>query len=84
MEQISEYLAKRSLSGAVAVLEMLLQKFEFLGQHPIAGDVRPELGSRVRAYPAGSFVIYFKAFESGAEIARIFHGARDIHSLEQE
>jgi toxin ParE1/3/4 len=47
-----------------------------------SGETRPQVGKDVRVYPAGSYVIYFHARASGAEILRVVHGARDVKSLD--
>jgi toxin ParE1/3/4 len=84
LQFIANYIGTHNPRGAVTVLESLLRKFEWLGDFPHSGDRRPDFGDGVRIVPVGNYVAYFRPEGSGVLILRVFHGARDIHSLDDE
>jgi toxin ParE1/3/4 len=84
LQLIVNYIGTRNPQGAVTVIEALTRKFEMLGDFPHAGDRRPEFGEGVRIVSVGNYVVYFRPEGHGALILRVFHGARDIHSLDEE
>ena len=40
--------------------------------------MRPELGSGVRSFPVGKYVVFYLATEDGIKVIQVIHGARDI------
>jgi toxin ParE1/3/4 len=42
---------------------------------------REELSPRLRSFPVGSYIIFYRPTQDGVEIARILHGARDFPPL---
>lgn len=82
LEEIADFIGKHNPSGAIKVLEQLFAKFEMLADFPYAGQAEDRCGEGIRVFPAGKYVIYYIARESGVEIARVIHGARDVQSLD--
>jgi len=39
------------------------------------------LAARLRSFPVGSYVIFYRPMENGVEIVRVLHGARDLPPL---
>ncbi len=48
---------------------------------PYMGRQREELAARLRSFPVGSYVIFYRPIDDGIEVARILHGARDFPPL---
>jgi toxin ParE1/3/4 len=48
---------------------------------PQLGRRREELSPRLRSFPVGRYVIFYRPLENGIEIARVLHGARDFPPL---
>ena len=45
------------------------------------GRPRGELAPRLRSFPVGPYVLFYRPTPNGIEVARVLHGARDIPSL---
>jgi len=48
---------------------------------PQLGRRREELSPRLHSFPVGRYVLFYRQVESGIEIARVLHGARDFPPL---
>ena len=48
---------------------------------PEIGRPREDLAARLRSFPVGSYIIFYRPMEYGVEIARVLHGARDLPPL---
>jgi toxin ParE1/3/4 len=48
---------------------------------PRLGRKREELSPRLRSFPVGRYVIFYRPMENGIEIVRVLHGARDLPPL---
>ncbi len=76
--EIWQYIAQDSVVSAEHLHSLLYENFKTLAQTPGIGRRRPELGSRIRSFPAGSYVICYRSIGSRSEILRVIHGARDV------
>jgi toxin ParE1/3/4 len=74
---IGRRIAKQSQSRATAYrfLDKIDKKIRFLAQYPLAGEARPDLAAEVRAFPVGSYVIFYRPSDDGIEVLRVLHGA---------
>lgn len=81
LEEIDDYLARRSAKSAREFLIRAVEIFEMLATHPEAGRRRLELKVAVRSFPLGQYVIYYRVAESRVQILRVAHGARDAAAL---
>lgn len=78
LDEIFDYWAKRASSEiADRLIDDITGRFWLLGAHPESGKVYEELPSGVRCFPAGKYLIYYRARRNRTEILHIFHGARD-------
>jgi toxin ParE1/3/4 len=48
---------------------------------PDMGRLREELAARLRRFPVGNYVVFYRSIAGGIEIARVLHGARDLPPL---
>jgi len=60
---------------------MVLSRFPKLAAMPELGRQCEELSARVRSFPVGRYVIFYRPMENGIEIVRVLHGARDLPPL---
>jgi toxin ParE1/3/4 len=71
--------------GRPAAADALLLEFDaalaLLGEHPLAGPLRPELGNRLSSYPVGNYVILYRPKRDGVELTRVVHGARNLQNI---
>ena len=49
-----------------------------LAAQPHLGKSVDELAPKLRLFPIGSYLVFYRAIDDGVEIARLLHGARDI------
>lgn len=79
LEEISDYLGSEAgLEKALKVLSAIMETIVTLSRYPNAGVAAQQLGTRVRKFPAGKYMIYYRPYRSGRiEVLHVFHGARD-------
>ena len=62
-------------------LDHLDAKMQLLAEFPHLGRLHPELGQGLRGFPVDDYLIFYRQVESGVDIVRVLHGARDIQAL---
>jgi toxin ParE1/3/4 len=81
LEEITTTIASDNPRAAHQWLSKIEKTFEPLGTMPLMGvarfDVRPEL----RTFAFGNYLILHRAPESGVDIVRVVHGAREWAGL---
>ncbi|HZB87523.1 MAG TPA: type II toxin-antitoxin system RelE/ParE family toxin [Terracidiphilus sp.] len=78
LDVIFIYWAERAgLATADKIIDAILERFALLGEHPAAGRACPEIAPRVRCFPAGRHLIYYRKSRRALEILHVFHGARE-------
>lgn len=77
LRDIWDFISSDSMQAADRVLDRLIDCFQMLAQFPGAGRRRPEWGAGVRSYPLFNLLIVYRATDSGIEVIRVVHGARD-------
>lgn len=81
LELIHSYIAEDDLSNADTFVLELSEKFELLSRNPSAGRSRDNFVSGLRSFPHGRYVVFYFPTDSGVEIFRVIHSARDIESI---
>ncbi|MGH2587886.1 MAG: type II toxin-antitoxin system RelE/ParE family toxin [Dehalococcoidia bacterium] len=84
IDDIIDYIATDSPRAAERVRVQLQATCELLAATPQAGRRRDELGSGIRSFPVGSYVIFYRPIDGGVEIIRVLHGRRDINAIDWE
>lgn len=76
----ARFIAEQSQSRATAKrwIDTIDEKLKLLARHPHTGEERPDLGANIRAFPVGSYVIFFRPLDDGIQVVRVLHGSRDI------
>jgi toxin ParE1/3/4 len=72
---------RQSPEAADRQIEFLFDKFAFLAQNPLMGELRDDLRSGLRLFSAGSYVIFYRPARGGVSITRVVHGRRDWKSI---
>jgi toxin ParE1/3/4 len=76
-EAIWDYVAERDVAAADDLLRSFDAGLGLLSEHPLAGAARSELRPRLRSYPVGNYLLFYRPMRGGIELIRVLHGARD-------
>ena len=78
LEEIFLYWAERaSPEIADRIVDRITDRFWLLGEHPDAGKKSDGIAAGVKCFPAGKYLIYYRATRRGTDILHVFHGARE-------
>ena len=80
LQEIQAYIAQDNPKAAAQYLSILKQKCEILAQTPTIGVCRKEYCNLYK-FPVDKYLVFYRITESGIEVIRILHGARDIQSI---
>jgi len=80
LDEIYDYIAQDNPNAAASWVGLLKQKCRTLARNPAIGRQREELMPSLRSFPVGSYVIFYRISQTGVEVIRVLHGARDIPS----
>ena len=75
------YIAKDDPGAADKFIHLLVSYFPTIASMPDMGRQRKELETRLRSVPIGNYVVFYCPIQSGVEIVRVLHGARDFPPL---
>lgn len=79
---IWDYLAEHATPDvADATLPDLDDRVTLLSDNPGAGPARPELRPRVRSFPVGDYLWFYRPMRGGIELVRVVHVARHLRRL---
>jgi toxin ParE1/3/4 len=81
LDEIWLYIAEDNIEAADRFIQQIVLRFPKLVARPDLGRRREELLPRLRSYPVGRYVIFYRPFDNGVEIIRVLHGARDLPPL---
>lgn len=62
-------------------LKDLEKRLLWLLEHPAAGRPRDEIRDRLRSYPQGQHIIFYRLAQNAIEIVGIPHQRQDLHSF---
>jgi toxin ParE1/3/4 len=79
--EIWTYIARDNLTAADRVLDRIDTVCLRLSENPYLGPARPDLAGGLRYFVSGSYLVLYRIIESGVEVVRVVHGARDLPSL---
>ena len=79
--EIWSYIARDNPDAADRFIDLLTEKCELLAESPQIGRRREELSPRLRSFPVGRYVIFYRIAERGIEVARILSSYRDLGQL---
>ncbi|MDB6074556.1 MAG: plasmid stabilization protein [Verrucomicrobiaceae bacterium] len=82
LRDIWDYVAEESPLQADRLIDRFRQKIEYLAEWNTLGRPRPELTKDCRSYPFGKYCFYYRPKDTGIELLRVLHSARDIRQME--
>lgn len=81
LDEIWDYIAQDNVDAADRVIDDLMATIGKLLSMPHSGRARPELAPRIRSFPCGRYIVFYRPEEECIAIARVLHGSRDLASL---
>lgn len=75
--EIWNYIALSDPGAADRLLDRLREASQMLARNPEGGTPRTDLGSTLRFFPVGNYLLFYESEEDGIIIVRVLHGARD-------
>jgi toxin ParE1/3/4 len=78
---IWSHIAEDNEPAAERVLRRIEDRCQLYAAQPFMGQPHPELGSTVRAFAVGSYVVVYEPMEDGIALLLVTHGARNIRRL---
>lgn len=81
LEDIHDFVALDSPSSAARLVALVRESCFLLSENPMLGRSRPELAPRLRSFPVGSYIIFYRPADNGVQILRVVSGSRDIEAL---
>jgi len=81
LANISDFIAKDSVTAAEKLLDRFHETFRLLAANPLSGEKRTDFGADLRQFTLGNYVILFRPHAAGVSIANVIHGARDLSAL---
>lgn len=49
-----------------------------LRDNPLAGRARPELATKLRSFPVGNYVLFYRPLADGIDLTRVLSSYQDI------
>lgn len=77
--EIAEYITDREV--ARTQLRRFLDAFDRLAGYPGMGRSQAHRRPKLRSWPVGSYVVFYRPVPDGVEILRVLHGSRDLDNL---
>ena len=81
LEEIWLFIAQDDPDAADRFMRTIVSRFPTLASMPHMGRHREDLSARLRSFPVGNYVIFYRPTDSGIEVVRVLHGARDFPPL---
>jgi toxin ParE1/3/4 len=81
LQEIWLFIAQDNPDAADRFIQTIVSRFPTLASMPYMGRQREDLSVRLRSFPVGSYVIFYRPIGDGIEVVRILHGARDFPPL---
>lgn len=81
LQETWDYIAEDSPFQADRLILRFREKLEYLAKWQTLGRPRPEFCQGCRSYPFVNYCFYFRPTDSGIEVLRILHSARDIEQI---
>ena len=82
LDQITTYIAERSIEIALNFVQELREKCESLADAPRGYPLVPRLEHLgIRRHPFGNYLIFYRVDTNAIEVVHVLHGARDYERL---
>ena len=81
LQEIWGYIAGDSNEAADRFIDEVTQALKLLGEHPLAGRSRSDLGYGIRNVPVKRYILLYRLEDDGVRVIRVIHGARDLDTV---
>lgn len=81
LTEIAEYIAADNPQAAKHVLSQILLHLERIGSQSGMGQRCEQFGERMRRFPVGNYVIYYRTTPNGISVVRVLHGHRNVDDI---
>jgi toxin ParE1/3/4 len=81
LENVFNYAAEFCVDSARKFIKELMEKFKLPAENPKLGRSQDNFIFNLRSFPYKTYTIFYFPTESGVEIYRVLHGARNIEDL---
>ena len=81
LEDIWVYIAQSNQIAADKQIANILNRLPMLAQFPDLGQMRDDLGEKLRSFPLKPYIVFYTKLDDGIEVVRILHQSRDIDRL---
>lgn len=80
LEAIWDYIAADDRAAAERCLRQIDAQFHVLALNPFIGRERRDLGTGIRSFPVGNYIIFYQPIgaKTGVRIVRVIEGHRNI------
>jgi toxin ParE1/3/4 len=75
------YIANDNPAAADKFLDQIDTICKVLSASPLLGRSREELGRRLRSFPVGDYLIFYRPKRTGIAVVRVLSGYRDLDKL---
>lgn len=75
---IREFIAAHDLRAADRLLNRIDATRRLPAQQPELGTLREDLALKLRFFPVGNYLIFYRPIPEGIEVIRVLHGGRDL------
>ncbi|WP_181389816.1 type II toxin-antitoxin system RelE/ParE family toxin [Leucothrix pacifica] len=75
------YVAEDQPVNADRLLDQLHEAAHLIAETPKMGVIRPSLGSDIRSFPVGNYILYYRIKSETLELVRVLSASRDVDSL---
>jgi len=79
--EIALTIAEENSQAADHWLDSIDSRCQLLAQMSGLGRLRPDLAPKLRGFPVGNHIIFYRERNDGIEVIRVLHGARDLPPL---
>jgi toxin ParE1/3/4 len=80
LNSIFDYIAEDNPSAASKFVKKIKDTCRHIDRFPEIGIARDDirLGTNLRSFPVGNYILFYRATAAHVEMVRIIHGSRDI------
>ena len=75
------YVSQENQSSATQLIDRLHGQMKLLADMPGLGRSRKDLAPRLRSFPMGTYLIFYREIPDGIEVARVLSARRDLRDL---
>jgi toxin ParE1/3/4 len=79
--EIGVYIAADDPAAADRWIDLIGETCRLLAALPGMGRDRKDLLAKLRSFPVGNYIIFYRPVAGGIIVIRVLHGARDIEAL---